>query len=307
MKTAVVFAAILSAVSAAPAIVWRSKVESDSVVHSSSEHQAGDIIHRALDCDSDSLQVVFLLGRNEDGSDSLSSLASEGSLPGISAKYSSAEAVYHHVAGMEGPRVIVDRMSEMNPETPIVQVSLDEFNTKFSAEDEIKEFQVGADGNVSKSSKTKSKRARQIANANVLVVNVASNTDPKKIDSVVVEAIESEKVGNVMLSAVRSHEEVKAERDLMARRRFLAQKAAGHRMLASNSRRLEQNEDGDNNDNNNQDMSGVYYVQMTPNILSGLLFFVMFAFTTWIGISCMGMISGQTVYVDKMPSIGREA
>jgi hypothetical protein len=33
----------------------------------------------------------------------------------------------------------------------------------------------------------------------------------------------------------------------------------------------------------------------------------LFSVVTYIGVSCMGMISGQTVYVTKMPSIGREA
>jgi hypothetical protein len=54
-------------------------------------------------------------------------------------------------------------------------------------------------------------------------------------------------------------------------------------------------------------MSGVYYVSMTPNILAGLLFFLLFAVVTYIGISCMGMISGVSVYETKKPSIGREA
>jgi hypothetical protein len=58
---------------------------------------------------------------------------------------------------------------------------------------------------------------------------------------------------------------------------------------------------------NNSDLSGVYYVAMTPNILAGILFMGLFTMITWIGISCMGAISGQEVFVSKMPSVGREA
>jgi len=89
-------------------------------------------------------------------------------------------------------------------------------------------------------------------------------------------------------------------------------KNQGQRNLESRRRRLEQEEEGDgddaaNQDNNNGDMSGVYYVSMTPNILAGLLFGLLFIVVTWIGVSCMGAISGQDVYVSKMPTIGREA
>jgi hypothetical protein len=85
----------------------------------------------------------------------------------------------------------------------------------------------------------------------------------------------------------------------------------------NNRRRLEdqdgdgdnQNNNGQNNQNNNggDDMTGVYYVSMTPNILAGILFTLLFTVTTYIGVTCMGMIAGQDVYVKKMPAVGREA
>jgi len=69
------------------------------------------------------------------------------------------------------------------------------------------------------------------------------------------------------------------------------------------NRRLE--DAGD--DANAADNSGVYYVNMTPNIFAGLLFMFLFTFVAYLGIACMSMIQGQDVYVNKLPSIGREA
>ena len=80
----------------------------------------------------------------------------------------------------------------------------------------------------------------------------------------------------------------------------------GKRVLEARRRRLDE-QDGDEDNNDNGDMSGVYYVSMTPNILSGLLFTVLFVVVTYVGVTCMGSISGQDVYVSKMPTIGREA
>ena len=72
----------------------------------------------------------------------------------------------------------------------------------------------------------------------------------------------------------------------------------------------EQGDEGDDavqDGNDNSDMTGVYYVSMTPNILAGLMFGLMFVVITWIGVTCMGAIVGQDLYVSKMPTIGREA
>ena len=54
-------------------------------------------------------------------------------------------------------------------------------------------------------------------------------------------------------------------------------------------------------------MSGVYYVLMTPNILAGILFLLLFTLIAMIGLNCMGAIAGQDVFVSKMPTVGREA
>jgi len=45
---------------------------------------------------------------------------------------------------------------------------------------------------------------------------------------------------------------------------------------------------------------------MTPNILSGILFGFLFVFITITGMGCMNDIEGQTVFIDKMPYVGKE-
>jgi len=51
----------------------------------------------------------------------------------------------------------------------------------------------------------------------------------------------------------------------------------------------------------------VNYVNMTPNILAGLLYSFFFIFVTIVGMSCMNQIEGQTTFISKMPGVGREA
>jgi hypothetical protein len=209
-------------------------------------------------------------------------------------------------------------------------VDLGEFSNKLQMMDEervvAEEMEVGTSGMVvPKTVKHRNKRTKALAEANVLVVNVdPANTGPAEIDAAVVSAIEHAKVGNVVLSAIRSVDEVKHERVQAERRRLEIMRKAGSRMTSqqqsSRRRRLEdqqqQQEGGEQgqqegqqqqNNNNDEDLTGVYYVYMTPNILAGVLFFLLFTTVTWIGVSCMGMIAGQDTYVKKMPTIGREA
>ncbi|GMH67705.1 hypothetical protein TrRE_jg10537 [Triparma retinervis] len=58
------------------------------------------------------------------------------------------------------------------------------------------------------------------------------------------------------------------------------------------------------NDANGSDST--YYVAMTPNILAGILFGFLFVFVTIIGMTCMNDIEGQTVFVERMPHVGKE-
>lgn len=318
-----VLLAATTAVSASPLVVWKSNrgEQSASVSHSSTDVKASDIIGEVLrndPSDESSLAgVVFLLGRSKDGSESFSNLASQGVLPGVASKYDEADSLHHHVSGLDTAFTVVRLAGLANPKLHVVDVTLSEFSSKVAQLGETAaEIEVNVSGPIT--SKTAGKRARALSKANVLVVKIDGSTDPAEIDRAVVRAIEHKAIDNVILTGLRSHEEVKLERDMFNRRRLEMQKKAGEFLFGKQgSRRLAADDDananaqGDDaanaNANSNSNYSGVYYVNMTPNILAGILFFFMFCVVTWIAISCMNMIVGQDVYVSKMPTIGREA
>ena len=302
---ALVISCFLGSAFAAPAIVWNNGKEgSESVVHSSKSVKASTLLSGLVNGPSDDLSLVatvFLLGRAPDGSDSLSSLASSGALPLVASKYDDATAIHSHVAGVESTYTVA-RDAGANTDRRVLQVSLSEFSSKMTSLEqapENSEIAVDSNGMMNKATKEANLRDRALAEANVLIVNVPASTDPAVIDAAVVQAIDHKSVGSVVLAGVRSHNEVKHERALESRRKIAVMvEQAGRRLADANN-----GDDGAAAD----DTTGVYYVHMTPNILAGILFFFLFAFIASIGVSCMGMISGQDVYVSKMPSIGREA
>jgi hypothetical protein len=250
--------------------------------------------------DSSSLSsVVFVLKKGDDGSESLTELASNGKLPETFEKYNDATSVYHSVSGIESPVAMVRECNHASNGHKVLQVSISELDTKLSP--------PAAEVPTDLKTKSAKKRAKDMKNANVLVVLVDPN-EANNLDQTIAQTIDHPNVESVVLTAIRSIEEVKHERRLLAQKRHNSMMVAGERHLESKRRRLEEAEGDDNNNNNNNgDMSGVYYVYMTPNILSGLLFGFMFITTTYIGIQAMAAIAGQDVYVNKMPSIGREA
>lgn len=262
-------ALLSNVVSAAPALIW-SGGDKESI-YTSHEVPASELLD-----DSANLQIVFLLGRGSDGSESLTQKAPF--LSGIS--QNAANFVHNDVSGIESVHSVV----RMAGKQQTAVVSLTELGLKFNT------------------SEINTKKARDVKNANVLVVNVDAETSPGALDEAVSQVIP--KADRVVLTAIRSIDEVKAERAKITRRRLEMQQASYHRRLEDQ----QDNGDGDNNnDNNDEDNAGVYFVQMTPNILAGLLFFFLFATIAYIGISCMGMIAAQDVYVKKMPAVGREA
>ena len=199
----------------------------------------------------------------------------------------------------------------MRPAASVAQLSLEEFLGLSTAQKNLGELEVDASGSVSrkKALYKSQKRARQLQEASVLVVDVKPTEDVKIIDNAVVSAIQEYK--NVVLTASRSIAEVKYEKASRMRKLQKAQEAVANQKNMGGRRRLEEDADQRNADNAQEDqendMSGVVYVHMTPNILAGLLFFFLFSVIAYIGVTCMNMISGQDVYVKKMPSIGREA
>ncbi|KAL3784457.1 hypothetical protein ACHAW5_004017 [Stephanodiscus triporus] len=306
MKLSIIATALAASVglaSAAPAIVWKSG-GSSGPSHISDAIDARSLLSSVVDSDGEGdssssalAAVVFLVGREADGSEGLASLASSGKIPGVKGLYLTADEVHHHVRGMESSRTVARFAREGgrgSGDRVVAEVSMEEFRRKLAsmAQTEVE----GGDDAEMKITKAEQRRRRAISEADVLVVSVGVNEDPAKIDAAIVAAIDSSVVRSVVLSSVRSTAEVKHARKLAVGERF-AKKAA------SNAGRRLQEEDAAAAAATTE---GVYYVNMTPNIFAGLLFFFMFAFTAHLGLSCMNMIEGQTVYVKKYPHIGRE-
>jgi len=323
MKTCtLVFVTLLSSTLGAPAIVWQSgsiNNEIDSghrVLHSSEDLHASDFMKDVLSESPNAPlnAVIFLIGKGDDGSEQLSELASSGKLPKTFAKYNGATGVYHHVSGLESTGSVVKEASRaIDEKNRVLEVSLDEFNSKLSSFNGPVEVELDSNGTPTAPSSNKkvNKRARALAQADIYIVNVSPKEDSTKIDSSITKAIENKNVGPVVLGGIRSIEEVKHERFLINKRRMLVMEENGNKVMDSRRRRLDE-EDGDANDDAaqadaNDDLTGVYYVAMTPNIFSGLLFFFMFLFVIYTGISCMGDIQGGDTFTDKYPSLGREA
>ncbi|KAL3768741.1 hypothetical protein ACHAWU_006842 [Discostella pseudostelligera] len=331
--------------SAAPAIVWKNNGSSSSrTSHISNAMDARSLLSSVgitgntddNDASSSSLSaVIFLVGRNTDGSEGLSSLLSSnnGMMAGVKDRYLMADEIYYHVHGVESARTMardVRHSSSSSVEgkeggkVTVAEVTMEEFQRKLAslAQSEIEEAEVAEIGtSVESSSKKKitkaqQKRRKAISEADVLVVSVANKSNEeddataKQLDATIVAAIDSSAIRNVVLSSIRSTDEVKHARKLAVVERLT--KNWSSTSSSSRRRRLEDAAAaaGDENVNNNNAQSeseaGIYYVNMTPNIFAGLLFFFMFVMTAHIGLTCMNMIEGQDVYVKKMPHIGRE-
>merc|ERR1712039_150644 len=173
----------------------------------------------------------------------------------------------------------------------VLQVSLDEVMSKLDSMGNA-EAEVSATGEVVTTVKARRRRTKALENASVLIVHANLDENMSALDLAISSCIDHDQVGSTVLAGVRSIDEVKRARKLIS----LAQ------TRKFSNRRLEEGDD-----DANADYSGVYYVSMTPNIFAGLLYMFLFTFVTYLGFGCMNLIQGQDVYVDKMPSIGREA
>lgn len=227
-------------------------------------------------------------------------MASSGKLPGVQAKHAHADSIHYHVDGVESSRTVA-KDARLSGGMNVVEVALDEFHRKLVslAQSEQEQEEVASVEGGKKANKSEQKRRRAISEADVLIVSVTDKDNAAAIDSSIVKAIDSKVVKNVILSSIRSTDEVKR-----SRRMAVVDKMTKSARGAAARRRLQDNDENNNGDQ--QQAQGVYYVNMTPNIFSGLLFFFMFVFVTHLGLSCMNMIEGQDVYVKKMPTIGRE-
>lgn len=270
--------ALLSAlvsVSAAPAIVWSKSSSTTGPIHSSALLDATSLVSAG----SDKKQVVFLLGRDESGNEGLTALTTSNSIPKVAERYSEASAVHHYVRGIESVDSLV---AQTNAE----RKSLLEFNS------------LPVDEKTS----------------DVTVVNLAS-ASPAEIDAAVSSALNDASVDTVILTSVRGVSEVKLERDVANRKNYydqMKQSVANAKIKNMQKMATQQNrrrlEDRDNeNENGDGSTDGIYFVNFTPNIFSGLLFFGFFIFITFVGFGCLNMIVGQQDnYVSKYPAIGKE-
>lgn len=267
---------IFFAVSAAPAIVWNKASDSTGPIHSSSILDASSLVA----ADSSKKQVVFVLDRDENGNEGLTPLTTSNSIPRVAERYSEASVVHHFVRG-------IDSVDSLVFQTNAQMKTLAEF----AANDAEKNF-------------------------NMIVVNLAS-ASPAEIDAIVSAALNDASLDTVVLTSVRGLSEVKLERDVANRKSYHDQMTRAlsnvqeNVMQKKNShhqsrRRLEENKN-QNGNNYYSSTDGIYFVNFTPNIFSGLLFIGFFIAITFIGLSCMNMIVGQQDnYVSKYPAIGKE-
>ena len=290
--TNIVLTTLAVSINAAPALVWR-KTDTTTTNHISQPAHVSSVISSTFSNDASSLDVFFVVGRDTDGSEALSTLASSGALPNVAAMYESANSIHHQVGSIESAYYLTNVAKEQFEEGNVIDVNLAEFNRKMSGVEIPTITSESTSGE-----KRKQRRALALDKANVLIVK-ASRSEAAELDDAVLRAIESSTVSNVILAGQRSNSEVKEERNLATKRKIAGNTARGRRRLE---------DAGDDGNNNGQDLSGVYYVNMTPNIFAGLLFTFMFIYVTQIGIGCLGAIQGPPdLYVSKYPNIGREA
>jgi len=290
MKTIVALAAIINSVSAAPAILWAGE-SSNPTAHSSDVIELNTVVRRALSNSSPEPSLksaIFVLSRDADGNDGLTSHSTAGNLPTIGSLYGSANSIEHHVRGLTNIEA-VSRSTQLatDPAHSVVETTLDEFNS-YSKSDAVESAMVASDGSTVNN--------RALSSANVVIVHVDSKVDSKDIDATVSSAIRNKDIGSVILTTYRSSSEAQLERNLQHR----ANKKRS-------SRRLEDEENNENNNAQDSDYSGVYFVNFTPNIFAGLMFGFFFIMVTYVGIMSLNNISGQgDIYVTKYPHIGRE-
>ena len=268
-----IFAAAIGSVAAAPAMIWQKGV--DSVFHSSESTDSNKLIAKTIKANKkpESLaSVIFVVNRDEDGAEGLSLLASAGELPQTQSKVGEA-SVYHYMTGVRTPRSVV--FDARHGADNVELLSMEEYPERLQNLEDSKDTEV-------------------------MVVDVPMHS-AEIFDKAVIDSIAHSQIASVIVTAQRSDDEIALERDFM----LIERERQNEKDFLEARRRLEDNNNNNNNNNNNDD-SSTYYVHMTPNILSGILFTLFFIVVTQIGVGCMNQISFSEVYVEKYPTIGRE-
>ena len=295
--------------SATPAIIWNKIADSSSPVHSSDIIDIPSLINPTFQSkSSESLlsSVIFLVGRNHDGSEALSRLSSSGALPSVEQRFEKATSVHYHLQGVESFWSFAQELRATATKDKVMEMSMEEYQKRMttlgqsssspseSSSSSIAEITV--DGDVQE--QEMATRARALASATVLIVNVSPEAPASVLDSAVTAAIENEHIHSVILTAVRSLDEAKLVRNLMLKEKLSTLEESHHRRLKDQQQQQQYYSNTPNN---------VYYTSMTPNIFAAIMFFLFFIFIGYIGLGCMNQISGPDVYVQKYPVIGREA
>jgi hypothetical protein len=329
---------------AVPAIVWHKSEPAARDVHSSdaSYYISNEISFEELltsesssmNTNNDDITVLFLLERDSKTGQEILTSTTPMLQQTLQHPLAATPKQYSHVTGMESGAHVLKKCKACATSTittsPIMEpvlVNLNELGYKLnhtlssSALNTEMMMDVVGDTtsmlppktNTNKAAVKVSKRNRLIESSNFVIVTVPSTMEVEVLDATLVQTLQHSHVQTVVLSSVRGVNEVKYERHLSMKRQLLDKAVVVDTTTSSKTttttttdpyhRRLDQQQ----NNNNNNNLSGTYYVQMTPNIFSGLLFFGLFTVVTMIGVSCMNMITGQDVYVSTMPSIGREA
>jgi len=293
MKTIVTLVALISSVAAAPAILWTGD-SSSPTIHSSDATEFKSVVKSALSnvFDEPSLaSAIFVLNRDKDGTDGLTSLSATGSLPTIGSLYDSAHSIQHYVRGLDSVKSVTrNTKAAAGSVHSIVETTLEEFKSFSNYDPTDASATVASDGSIV--------HKRALAAADIVIVRISDKACPKSIDSTVSAAIGNASIGSVILTTMRSTNEAQLERGLQHR-------AKKNGRSGPQRRRLEQNEQNENADAQD-DYAGIYFVNFTPNIFAGFLFFLFFVGVTYTGISCMGMIANDDVYTKTYPAIGRE-
>jgi len=258
---------LLASVSATPAFVFHSSIKDQ--IYKSSDFDSRSLLESIPPPEDGKKNVIFVLERTDDGAEALSMLAAAKKLQKIETLPYEAHS---HVSKIDSVTNIIRQVDILSGRKgSAASTPLSSLSDALDAKNEGSKFRK-----------------------NTYVVKV-SQENAGDIDSVVDTVVSRPDVSSVLLTAIRSFSEVKADRLQKLQKKPTANRA----------RRLDQADDAD--DAYNGFDGSRYYVSMTPNILAGLLFFFFFVMSAIVGLGCMNRIEGQEVFTDKSPPVGREA
>lgn len=287
----------ISTITAAPAIIWKdNNNNNDPTIHSSDVTELPRLLSSTLLDTSTTTSttpnkpsIVFLINHSSgtESKDGLTTLTSTGKLPQIASNHASnAHSVHHYVRGIDNTQSVTRDVKNLIGKENVLITTLEEYYMKLPV---LNHDSTNHDG-----------RAHAILNRQLVIVKLNTNSKSSMLDDAVSKSITSSSIGNVMLTSVRTKAEMELERTLMEKSN--AAHASQHRTSQkvisptnnNNKRRRMEDVDGErDNKDDDTDYTGIYFVHMTPNILTGLLFGAFFIFVSLVGIGQLGSIASQ--------------